>query len=199
MAEVIEVSEAAKTHFRRLIAEQDEPGLGIRLSVIGGGTPTADCRLEFCAAAELEGNELALPCGGFTLWIEAEALPFLEGAVIDLKREGAGYALSIRAPRLRGMAPDPAAPLVERVRHLIAHEINPALARHRGRVELLAIERDGVAVLRFGGSCQGCGLVDQTLREGIARTLRERFPEIVEVVDATDHAAGSDPYHPRSG
>lgn len=195
---VIELSEAARTHFRRLIEAQEEPGLGIRLSVIRGGTPAADCRLEFCAPSELSGGELAIPCEGFTLWVDSTAMPFLEGAVIDLIKEGAGYALSIRAPRLRGIAPEPDAPLSDRVRYLIEREINPALARHRGRVELVAIEAGGVVVLRFGGSCQGCGLVDQTLREGIARSLREHFPEIVEVVDVTDHAAGENPYHPRA-
>ncbi len=194
---MIEVSEAAKAHFRRLIEAQDEPGLGIRLSVIRGGTPAADCRLEFCAPAELSGDELALACGGFTLWVEGGALPFLEGAVIDLKAEGTGFALSIRAPRLRGRPPEPGASLADRVRYLLDQEINPALARHRGQVELVEIRADGAAILRFGGGCQGCGLVDRTLREGIARTLRERFPEIAEVVDVTDHAAGTDPFHPR--
>lgn len=191
---VIEISEAAQAHFRRLIEAQEEPELGIRLSVIRGGTPAADCRLEFCAPAELSGGEVAIPCDGFTFWVEAAALPYLEGARIDLKPEGAGTALSIRAPRLRGVPLGPEAPLADRVRDLIEREINPHLARHRGRVELVELQPEGVAIVRFSGGCQGCGMVDQTLREGIVRVLRDHFPEIVQVVDATDHAAGTDPY-----
>ncbi|MDW8479523.1 MAG: NfuA family Fe-S biogenesis protein [Xanthomonadales bacterium] len=194
---MIRITDAAQQHFRRLIAEQGEPGLGVRLRVLHGGTPRAECRLEYCAPAELAGDEWAVDCEGFTLWLEGSAVPFLEGAEIDLRREGMELTLSIRAPRLRGVPPGAEAGLVERLRHLIETEINPELARHRGRVELSELRADGAVVLRFGGGCQGCGMVDRTLREGIERLIRARFPEITAVLDATDHEAGTAPYLPR--
>ncbi len=77
---------------------------------------------------------------------------------------------------------------------MIDSEVNPSLAAHGGRVSLVSIESDGVVVLRFGGGCHGCGMVDVTLRDGIERTLRQRFAEITGVRDATDHSCGTNPY-----
>lgn len=72
-------------------------------------------------------------------------------------------------------------------------EINPAIARHGGFVELIDVQ-DGVVMLRMGGGCQGCGMADVTLRQGIEASLRERVPEVAGIVDVTDHAAGTNPY-----
>lgn len=54
---------------------------------------------------------------------------------------------------------------------------------------------DGFAVLQFGGGCQGCGMVDVTLKEGVERTLVERVPELAGVRDATDHTDRSQAYY----
>src|SRR5579875_2911847 len=69
------------------------------------------------------------------------------------------------------------------------------LAVRGGRVRLESIGADNEVVLRFGGGCQGCGMADVTLKQGVEKTLRERFPEITAVRDATDHAAGHSPYY----
>jgi len=86
------------------------------------------------------------------------------------------------------------ASLVERVQWVIENEVNPQLARHRGHVAVQEVTAQGVVVLRFGGGCHGCGLVDVTMKNGIERTLREKVPEITAVRDATDHASGVAPY-----
>jgi Fe/S biogenesis protein NfuA len=196
---MISISPVAQQHFQRLIEQQGEPGLGIRLSALKGGTPAADCHLEFCAEEDLRGDEWAVECEGFTLWVEAGSVRFLEGAEIDLRQEGTGSTLSIRAPHLKGEVPGAEAGLVERVRYVIDAEINPGVASHGGHVHLEEVRADGTVVLRFGGGCHGCGMADVTLKQGIEKTLMARVPEVTAVIDATDHGSGRNPYVRRAG
>jgi Fe/S biogenesis protein NfuA len=81
-----------------------------------------------------------------------------------------------------------------RVQELIETTINPAVAGHGGFVELLDV-RDNKVYLQMGGGCQGCGAADITLKAGIERLIREEIPEIEEILDTTDHAAGANPYY----
>jgi cystathionine gamma-synthase len=83
--------------------------------------------------------------------------------------------------------------LAERVRRVIDEEVNPAVAAHRGRVVLVDV-LDGTARIRLEGGCQGCSLAEVTVRQGIERLLRERVPEVVALVDVTEHEAGTDPF-----
>jgi Fe/S biogenesis protein NfuA len=64
-------------------------------------------------------------------------------------------------------------------------------------VSIEQITAENAVVLRFGGGCHGCGMVDVTLREGVEVTLRQRVPEVTAVIDATDHDSGSNPYYKR--
>ena len=194
---MIQISESAQTHFRKLIEREALPGLGVRLAAMHAGTPTADVRLEFAEPGDLSGDEWAVDCEGFTLWLDAASVPYLDGAVIDYASMATGGQLQIRAPKIKGVEPGDAASLVERVRWTIEHEINPQLAQHRGNVSLQEITADGVVVLRFGGGCHGCGMADVTLKQGIEKTLMEKVPGVTAVRDATDHATGAAPYVPR--
>ena len=100
------------------------------------------------------------------------------------------------------LAPKPATPasgstdddaLYDRVAALFDDQVNPMVARHGGRVELIDVQ-DAVVMLRMAGGCQGCGMADVTLRQGIEAMLHEHIPEVKGVVDITDHTAGSNPY-----
>ena len=84
--------------------------------------------------------------------------------------------------------------LKTRVQELIDSMINPAVAGHGGFVELIDVQ-DNRVYLQMGGGCQGCGAADITLKQGIERLIKEEIPEIAEVLDATDHSAGSNPYY----
>lgn len=81
-----------------------------------------------------------------------------------------------------------------KVQEVIDTMINPAVAGHGGYVELIDVQ-DNRVYLQMGGGCQGCGAADITLKAGIERLLREEIPEIAEVLDTTDHAAGDNPYY----
>jgi Fe/S biogenesis protein NfuA len=194
---MIVIAVEAQAHFRRLIEQQGDPGTGIRVGVVKPGTPQADCTLELCEPAELQGDEWILECEGFSLYVAAAASDWLQDAEIGFNRSPTGGQLTIRAPRLKGARPEAGASMIERVRYVVDHEVNPQLASHKGHVQLESVEADGTVVLRFGGGCHGCGMVDVTLRDGIERTVRERVPEITGVRDATDHGTGTAPYVPR--
>jgi len=198
MRAMIDISESAQAYFRRLLDTQGGDAVGIRLSAVHPGTPRADARLEFCDDGDLLGDEWAIECEGFVLYVDAPSVPFLDAATIDFASEATGGQLSIRAPKIKGTAPDVDASLVERVRWLIDSEINPQLASHKGRVALDSVDADGVVWLRFGGGCHGCGMADVTLKQGIERTLIAKVPGVTAVRDATDHSTGTAPYMARA-
>ena len=191
---MINISESAQTHFRKLIEREALPGLGVRLSAVHPGTVKADVRLEFAEPGDLQGDEWAIDCNGFTLWLDAASTSYLDGAEIDYEVQATGGQLQIRAPRIKGEVPGDSASMVERVRWLVEHEINPQLAQHRGHVAVQEVGADGVVWLRFGGGCHGCGMADVTLKQGIEKTLLSKVPGVTAVRDATDHETGDAPY-----
>ena len=191
---MLTISSNAQTHFRRILDQQGIDDLGIRLSAIHPGTAKADCRLEFCEPGDLLGDEWSLECDGFSLFVAADSTGWLDAAELDFVDHAGGAQLTIKAPNLKGRAPDAQASVVERVRHVLEFEIAPMLAAHNNKVSLQEVNTDGVVTLRFGGGCHGCGMVDVTLKEGIEKTLKAKVPEVTAVRDATDHASGSDPY-----
>jgi len=83
--------------------------------------------------------------------------------------------------------------LYDRVAELFDAQVNPMVARHGGRVELIDVQ-DAVVMLRMAGGCQGCGMADVTLRQGIEAMLQQSVPEVKGIVDITDHTAGTNPY-----
>jgi len=84
--------------------------------------------------------------------------------------------------------------LKERGQHLLDTSINPGVAGHGGFVRLMDVQ-DNVVYLQMGGGCQGCGMADVTLKAGIESLIKEEIPEVTEVLDTTDHAAGRNPYY----
>lgn len=194
---MIQIDETAASYFRKLLEQQGLPGLAIRMRAEAPGTPRGDCKLEFCEAEEIGGDDYQIDQDGFALIVDARSMPFLEAAEISYAATATGGELKIRAPRLKTAAPAPGASLVERVQYVLDAEINPGVAAHGGKVSLVEVRADGAVVLRLGGGCQGCGSADATLKHGIERTLKAQIPEITAVIDATDHAHGERPYYQR--
>jgi Fe/S biogenesis protein NfuA len=192
---MITISESAQNYFRHLLQQQEIVGLGIRMKAMHGGTPKADCALEYCEPADLDGDEIAIEFADLKVYVEAASSKFLADAAVDYQVNQTGGQLSIRAPHIKGNVPGADASFAHRVQYVLDSEINPQIAAHGGRVSLVDASPDGIVVLRFGGGCHGCGMADVTLKQGIETTLRSRFPEIREVRDATDHASGHNPYY----
>jgi len=194
---MIEITESAQNHFRQLLQSQGGDAVGIRVSAMNPGTPSADARLEFADAGDLLGDEWRVECAGFVLYVDSASVKFLDGAHIDISATATGSQLTIRAPNIKGKAPDAESSLADQVMWLIESEINPQLASHKGKVSLDSIDADNVVYLRFGGGCHGCGMADVTLKQGIEKTMMAKIPQISAVRDATDHSSGSAPFIPR--
>jgi Fe/S biogenesis protein NfuA len=119
--------------------------------------------------------------------------PNTAGPLLTLQPPGAGSSPSPAAGIGAPAAGDLSGDVAQRVAQILDGHINPAIAAHGGRADLVAVE-DSVVYLRLSGGCQGCGMATVTLSQGIEVSIKEAIPEISEVVDVTDHAAGTNPY-----
>ncbi len=191
---MITVTAAAKRHLKNVLDEQDIDDLQLRLVVDRPGTPMADCYLNFCEESEITEDDTALDQGEFKVIVEKKHQHYLDGAEIDYEETATGGQLSIKAPGLKGKEPEADAPLTERVKWFLDSEINPQLASHGGWAKLVDLDKEGYAVIEFGGGCHGCGMASQTLSMGIESRLLQAFPELKGVLDATDHSTGKNPY-----
>ena len=192
---MINISEDAQAHFAKLLEKQDA-GTNIRVFVVNPGTSTAECGVSYCPPSAVEPGDIRLNFNGFDAIVDAESAPFLEEAEIDYVTDQMGSQLTLKAPNAKARKVDDNAPLVDRVSYVIESEVNPQLASHGGKVVLLEITEEGFAILQFGGGCNGCSMVDVTLKEGIEKQLLEQFPgELTGVRDATEHEAGDHSYY----
>lgn len=193
---MISISDSAQAHFRKLLDGQDDSTNDIRVFVVNPGTPHAECGVSFCPESSIEQDDHKFEYEGFSAYVDDGSAPFLEAAEIDYVKEGLDYQLTLKAPnaKVRAVADD--APLPDRVNYVLQAEVNPQLASHGGMVNLVEITGEGVAILQFGGGCQGCGMVNYTLKEGVEKNLLEKFPEeLTAVKDVTEHDAGENPYY----
>ena len=192
---MISISDAAQAHFSKLLEKQPD-GTNIRVFVMNAGTPNAECGVSYCPTDAVEPEDIRLPFTGFDALIDPQSAPFLAEASIDFVSDQMGSQLTLKAPNAKMRKVDDDAPLIERIEYVIHFQVNPSLAGHGGKVTLLEITEDGYVILQFGGGCNGCSMVDVTLKEGIEKQFLELFPnEIKGVRDATDHLRGDHSFY----
>ncbi|OBU09475.1 Fe-S biogenesis protein NfuA [Photobacterium aquimaris] len=195
MVSMITITESAQQHFGKLLAQQPE-GTNIRVFVVNPGTQSAECGVSYCPPEAVEASDTEMKLELFSAFIDELSLPFLDDAEIDFVTDKMGSQLTLKAPnaKVRKVADD--ASLMERVDYVLQTQINPQLAGHGGHVSLSEITEDGVAILQFGGGCNGCSMVDVTLKEGIEKELLVQFEgELTGARDITDHARGDHSYY----
>jgi Fe/S biogenesis protein NfuA len=193
---MITITEPAQKYLAGLLAKQDADVRGIRVFVNDPGTPRAETCIAYCRDADIreEDERHAFP-GGFVAWFEARSVPFLQDAFVDFAEDRMGGQLTIKAPNAKLPRVGADSPLEDRINYILYNEVNPQLAAHGGEVSLVEIAEGPVAVLKFGGGCQGCGMVDATLKHGVERSLLEQLPELKEVRDVTDHSKRENAYY----
>lgn len=190
----IEITDSAQEYLLGLLVKQECEGIGVRLFITDPGTSKAETCIAYSRPGEEQDDDLVIQLKGFYAFVEKRSLPFLEDAKVDYAADRLGGQLSIRAPNSRLPQIGPDSLIEDRINYVLHNEVNPGLAAHGGKVSLEDID-DGVAVLQFGGGCQGCGMVDVTLKEGVQRTLLERIPELKGVRDITDHTDRAGAYY----
>lgn len=197
---VLTVTEPARDKILELRAQEEAPDtLGLRIEVTGvqGVEYTYDLTFDPVADADVSAGDLIETQGELPVIIPVDSLDALKGATLDLP-SSASNGLVLRNPNrpdpLSGAHIELSGTTDEKVRQLLDGQINPALAMHGGFAALDRVEGD-VVYVTMGGGCQGCAVSAMTLREGIARSIKEAIPEVTEVVDTTDHAMGENPYY----
>jgi len=197
---ILTVTEAARAVVGAMrAAEPDGDELALRVSVIGLGEGGLEYAYElvFDPIADAKPDDELRWSGDLPVIVPADSVDKLWGAVLDNVEPTGLVIRNPNRPRPEAFVPEElelTGSPEDKLRTLLAGEINPSLAMHGGFAELDRIE-GSVAYITMGGGCQGCGLAQLTLTEGIKATIEKRIPEITEVVDVTDHASGENPFY----
>ena len=195
MNEIIKITKSAEEYLSQLIHDKNETDLSIRIFIADPGTPKAETCLAYCKPDEAMPDDMILNLDLITVNLEKKSIPFLKDAEVNFDNDTFGGQLTIKAPnaRLPNISAD--SPVEDRINYVIYNEINPMLESHGGEVSLVEFNNENEAVLQFGGGCQGCGMVDVTLKDGIEKTLIEQIPEVKAVKDLTDHSIDDNAYY----
>ena len=191
---MITITDSAQGYLRELLDKQDDEVLGIRVFVNSPGTPKAETCIAYCRQEDIKADDEIVEFDVFPAYFDGRSLPFLKDAVVDYSKDRMGGQLTIKAPNAKMPYVDQDSPIEDRVNYVLYNEINPSLASHGGEVSLVTVTAEKVAILKFGGGCQGCASVDMTLKHGVEKTLLERIPELTGVNDETDHSDRSSAY-----
>ena len=189
---MITFTDEAKEQVLAVMRQQQGSKRALRIQATTNGTAEFQYSMQLITADEQSPEDLVLDSGEFPVILDP-------GSDFEDKILRSGFKFQNpnkpTVPTLgEGPREDLTGPLVERVQRLLDTEINPAIAAHGGQVHLLGVRKRKV-YLTFGGGCHGCGMADVTLKEGIETRIKEVVPEIVEVVDTTDHTTGENPYY----
>jgi Fe/S biogenesis protein NfuA len=186
---MLTVTDAAKKKILDLLEAEEQKDLALRVAVRGRGPGGFRYELQFVGAGERKPEDTVVNAGGFDVVVDPESVANLKGATVD-------YIDGIYESGFKIDNPNPlwTDPKAQAVQEVIDTQINPGVASHGGHVSLLDV-KDDIAYIALGGGCQGCGMVDVTLRQGIEVLIKEAVPEIRQVIDTTDHAAGRNPYY----
>ncbi len=186
---VLVFTDAARERVQGFLAAQNKPGLALRVAITGRSSDGFRYAMGVVEETSRSDDDIVLDEGDFVALIDPGSLDDLRGATIDFVETAGGGGLQIDNPN-----PVWREPLALRVQEVIESRINPGVASHGGWVELLGV-RDAKAFIRMGGGCQGCGMADVTLKQGIETIIIADVPEITAVIDETDHASGDNPYY----
>jgi len=192
---MVTVSESAQRYLSQLISNQESGGMGVRMFVTQPGTKFAETCLAYCQPEDIVEDDDIVSLEGFKLYLEKKSVPFLDEAYVDYAEEKMGGQLTIKAPNAKMPKIDENSPLNERINYILVTDINPGLASHGGEVSLVELTEDNIAILRFGGGCQGCSAVSITLKDGVEKRLLEIIPELKGVKDSTDHTVTENAYY----
>ncbi|HLG21923.1 MAG TPA: NifU family protein [Candidatus Manganitrophaceae bacterium] len=200
---MIEITDIAKKRILALKQDQEERQEkkveGLRL-VVKGMAPNVEYGLAFVEEGKKEPGEIVVETDGIKVFMEEKHRSFLEEVKIDfinnLERNGFKVdnpKVVLPTPEIPKSPPDLESPLAKAVQKVIETEINPAVRSHGGYITLIDV-KEQIVYIQMGGGCQGCGMASVTLKQGVVTAIRKAVPEIVEVLDATDHAGGKNPY-----
>jgi Fe/S biogenesis protein NfuA len=205
---VLKVTENARQKVLRVRANEPEPEkLALWLEIAGVANGKYKYDMYFQPIDYAGPTDVVQRHDDLSVVVPAFSIDKVRGATLDVAGDPVEGGLVLDNPNspspavgaagAAGAAGRPPADLsgdvAQRVLQVLDSQINPSIAAHGGRAELVAVEEE-TAYLRLSGGCQGCGMASVTLSQGIEVVIKEQIPEITRVVDVTDHASGENPY-----
>lgn len=201
---VLRATDAAVAMVSELRAnEDDQDSLALWIEVTGSNGNAYTYDMYFQPIADAQPGDWSDEQDDLKIVIPAESIPKMQGAVLDVNSDGGETGMVIvnpnqpptmGSPAMAGPPADLSGDVAQRILQVLEAQINPSIAAHGGRADLVAVEVDA-AYLRLSGGCAGCGMAAVTLSQGIEVALRDSVPEITRVIDVTDHASGTNPYY----
>lgn len=199
---VVSLTDEARAAVRDAVTQEPDPeSLALWLDVRGVQDGGYVYDLYFQALSDAGEGDAVQEDGELPVVVPAAAVDSLRGARLEWSEEGDGGLVLVNpnTPQSAPSVPVGAGvegPLAARVASVLDQVVNPSIAGHGGRADLVAFDEDGgVAYLRLSGGCQGCAMSRMTLTQGIEVALRDEVPEVTRVVDVTDHGSGDNPYY----
>jgi len=199
---MIELTDAARGKIQTLVDAEVVRDPALRIELAPGEAPRSPLDREYAISLvereDKQKTEIAINLDGIRVLLNLDTSNLLSGATIDWSENGGGF--SVDTPKPKRAAAMPSAnpgvngPLADRVQMILDTLVNPRIAAHGGAVELVDASDDTIWV-RMSGGCQGCSASAATLRMGVERMVKDEVPEVREVIDVTDHDAGSNPYY----
>jgi Fe/S biogenesis protein NfuA len=205
---VLNITEVARQKVLRVRANENEPEtLALWLEIAGVANGKYKYDMYFQPVDYAGPSDVVQRHDDLSVVIPAFSVDKVRGATLDVQGDPIEGGLVLDNPNSPSPAVGAAAAgggggrppadlsgaVPQRVRQVLDQQINPSIASHGGRAELVAVE-EGTAYLRLSGGCQGCGMASVTLSQGIEVVIKEQVPEVTRVVDVTDHASGENPY-----
>lgn len=200
---MIEITPVARERINSFVGAQivKDPALRIELDKSARSPLERGYAISLVEREDRQKTEIAINVDDIRVFLNLDTSNLLSGALIDWLEDNGTSGFTVQGPRPSpAPAPRPpselplSGPLAERVQMVVDEVINPGIAAHGGFVELVDVSEDTV-YLRMGGGCQGCAASAATLRQGIERMVRQEVPEIVNIIDVTDHDSGQNPYY----
>ena len=191
----MKITESAQEYLIELLANQGQFTMGIKVEVLEPGTPRGETVIAYATEEDNLKNYRLEEGYDFKVFLDEKSLCYMEGAVVDYSSDRFGGTLTIKTPAAKVPNLEKDATIEQKINYVLYSEINPALASHGGEVSLHEVVNKNTAVLQFGGGCQGCGMVDVTLKAGVEKTLLEQVEGLVGVTDITDHSYKENAYY----
>jgi len=188
-ASFIDISRKAQDHIKKFLNASSEKIQGVSIIIETKTERKANYSIQFIELSDTPAENISIDFENIPVLVSKEVIPYLEGTEVDLNDKGELEAFNpnMSITEISGS-------VEEQIQHVLDEEVNPMVASHGGVVSLLEV-KDHNAYLEFGGGCQGCGMIDVTLKQGVEVMIKAQIPDIEAIYDVTDHAGGTTPYY----
>ena len=185
----VQISTEAENYILEQLDSSSGKTQGIEIIVDSKTDRKANYSIQFVDYSDTASEKILIDLKKFIVFVSKEGVPYIEGTEIEINEDGelTAFNPNMSITKLSGS-------VEEQIQHVLDEEVNPMVASHGGVVSLLEV-KDNNAYLEFGGGCQGCGMIDVTLKQGVEVMIKEHIPEIEAIYDVTDHAGGTNPYY----